>query len=470
MPELTERHQLTPARPLNGPIVAAVAATIGVIYGYDTGGIAGALVYIKAQYHLGTLWLSVVTSIVVVGSLIGAVIGPWMANTFGRKVTMLVIAGGFTAFAALAAVPWGIVWLTGVRLFLGVTVGLSTVVAPIFISEFAQENQRGRLATSYQFFTSAGVVVSLVLDWALAASRAWQVMLGISAIPAAAVLLLIARFPDSPRWYAMKGRYDDALRTLRRIDPRLAEQRITEIRADLAIGEHGRFREIFTRRYARATLFVIGFGFFVQITGNNTILVYSPEIFQKAGISSGANSILSAAIVQVFAIVGVVLSIAFVDRWGRRPPLLIGTAGAVAGQLLMMVAFWNPDPSRGAGYLAVAAIALFYVSFFFGIGSVIWVYTGEAFPARLRSVGAAALLITDFTANLIATFAFPALLSGLGGTATFGIFMILCVAAWIFMFKMAPETRGRSLEEIRGYWDNGGRWPRRLPAASQRTN
>ncbi|WP_082469228.1 sugar porter family MFS transporter [Sciscionella sediminilitoris] len=456
MPEMLAGNSRTTTR--LGTRVALIAAVIGVIYGYDSGSIGGALVVLKQQYQLSTLWVSVITSIVVVGSLFGAIIGPRMANSLGRKHTMVVITIGFALFAALSAVPWGIVWLTVVRLFLGVTIGLSTVVAPIFISEFAQEHQRGKLGTSYQFFTSAGVVISLLVDWGLADSGSWELMLGLSAIPAVAVLAAIIRFPDSPRWYAMRGRFEDALDTLRRIDPDVAEQRLADIRADVAGGETGRFREIFTRQYARATLFVIGFGFFVQITGTNTILYYSPLIFQQAGISSASNSILVSAIVQVFSIVGVVLSMLVVDRWGRRRPLLLGGAGMIIGHAVMMIVFAS-GPSGAMGYVAVGAIGLFYVGFYFGIGSLIWVYCGEAFPAKLRSVGAAALLITDFIANLIATFAFPGMLDALGGAWAFGVFMVLSVAAWIFMHRMAPETKHRTLEEIRDYWNNNGQWP-----------
>ncbi|XVQ11531.1 sugar porter family MFS transporter [Spirillospora sp. CA-255316] len=441
-----------------GSRVAVVAGVVGVIYGFDTGSIGGALVFLKEDYHLSTLWVSVVTSIVVAGSLLGAVLGSWMANSFGRRMTMVVVAAGFAVFAALSAIPWGVWWLTGVRLLLGITIGLSTVVAPVFISEFAPDHQRGRLATSYQFFTSAGVVVSLLVGYALADTGSWELMLGISAVPAAAVLVLIARFPDSPRWYAMQGRHDEALAALRLIDPAIADQRITDIKADLQVGEQGRFREIFTRKYTRATAFVIGFGFFVQITGTNTILYYSPLIFKQAGIAGNADSIFVSAIVQIFAIVGVVLSMAVVDFWGRRPLLLIGAAGMVVGHLSMVAVFWQPHVSSATGYLAVAGIGLYYVSFYLGIGSLIWVYVGEAFPARLRSVGAAALLISDFIANLIATFAFPGMLSTLGGSPTFGVFALLSAAAWWFMHRMAPETKDRSLEEIRGYWNNGGRW------------
>ncbi|WP_255954024.1 sugar porter family MFS transporter [Streptomyces odontomachi] len=442
-----------------GTMVAVVAAAIGAIYGYDSGSIGGALIFLKSDYHLSTLWVSVITSIVVFGSLVGAAFGPRMANSLGRHRTMLLVAVGFAAFAALSAAPWGVWWLTAVRLMLGVTIGLSTVVAPVFISEFAADHNRGKLGTAYQFFTSAGVVISLLVAWALSDSESWEAILGISAVPALVVAVALLRFPDSPRWYAMRGRHAEALATLRRIDSRADVQaQLNAIRADLEEGEQGRFREIFTRRYARATFFVIAFGFFVQITGTNTILYYSPMIFEKAGFGKASDSILMSALVQLIAVLGVAVSMVMVDRWGRRPPLLIGTVGVIVGHAVMTGVFLSGHLGGATGYLAVAGIGLFYVGFYLGIGSLIWVYTGEAFPARLRSVGAAALLLSDFVANLIATFAFPVVLESVGGAAGFGAFAVLSVVALVFLWKMAPETKGRSLEDIRGYWDNGGRW------------
>ncbi|MGW8378892.1 sugar porter family MFS transporter [Streptomyces sp. ODS28] len=445
-------------RPL-GAKVTLVAAVIGLIYGYDSGSISGALLFLEDDYHLSTLWISVITSIVVFGSILGAVIGPRMANELGRKATMVILSAGFALFAALSAVPWGVWWLTVVRLLLGVTIGLSTVVVPVFISEFATDGNRGKLGAAYQFFVSAGVVLSMLTAWLLAPTRSWEAILGLSALPALLVCVAMLRFPDSPRWYAMKGCYDEALATLRRIDPRTdGTARLDAIRADVTGGEQGRFREIFTRRYARATFFVIAFGFFVQITGNNTVLFYSPTIFKTAGISGEADSILVSAFVQLTAVFGVVVSMLVVDRWGRRRPLLIGTTGMIVGHLVMALVFAQPEQTTLTGYLAVAGMSVFYIGFYFGIGSLIWVYTGEAFPARLRSVGAAALLLSDFTANLIATFAFPGILRTLGGSFSFGVFTLLSLIALLFLHRMAPETRGRSLEEIRSYWDNGGRW------------
>lgn len=440
-------------------MVSVVAAAIGLIYGYDSGSIGGALIYLKKDYHLSTLLVSAITTIVVVGSLVGAIFGPKITNGIGRKRTMVFVVGGFTVFAALSGIPIGPLYLIAIRFFLGVAIGLSTVAAPIFISELAPAKIRGALSTSYQLATSLGVFGSLLVDYLLASSGSWEWMLGVSAIPAAILFFILLTFPDTPRWYMMKGREKEAENVLKKLEPPESyDKQLKQIKEDLSNDEKGYFREVFQKKFARATMFVIVFGFIVQITGINTILYYSPMIFQSMGIS-GSSAILVSSLVQIFSIVGIIASLLMVDRWGRRPLLLWGTVGMVVGDFIMIiVSFQEGDLSTTFGYIAFSGIALFNMAFYFGIGSLIWVYIGEAFPARLRSVGASLLLIADFVANIIATFTFPIVLDLFGGAVAFGGFMVLAILAWLFLFGFAPETKGRSLEEIRNYWYRGGKW------------
>lgn len=446
--------------PRFGIVVAFAAALVGLNYGFDSGSIGGALIFLREDFQMSTLTVALVTTIVVIGSLAGAMIGPMLTNGLGRKKVMIIVGIGFTIFSALSAIEVNPAYLITVRFFLGMTIGLSTIAAPVFISEFAPVKIRGALGMSYQLATSIGVILSLIVGYLFASIGGWQWILGISAIPSAIIVVVLWNFPDTPRWYMMKGRKEEALAALKKIEhPDNVEEEFKKIEADMAGNEKGYFREAFQRKYARPTLFVIVFGFIVQITGINTILYYSPIIFQSVGIESDGTSILLSALVNVFSVIGIILSILTVDRWGRRPILLLGTGGMILGNLSMIAVSMQNTLTPLLGYLAIAGIALFNMSFFFGIGSLIWVYLGEMFPARLRSVGAALLLMSDFIANIIATFAFPFVLDIWGGAIAFGIFLLLAIASWIFLYFMAPETKGRSLEDIRTYWANGGKWP-----------
>jgi MFS family permease len=211
--------------------------------------------------------------------------------------------------------------------------------------------------------------------------------------------------------------------------------------------------------YRRATLFVLGLGFLIQITGINAVVFYSPLIFKEMGFTGNSALLLLPAIVQVGSLVATVVSLSIVDRIGRRPTLLTGIAAMIASTVLLAVVFAAGGLTGTGGWLGFVGIFVFTAGFNFGFGSLVWVYASESFPARLRTTGASAMLTADLVANLIIGLYFLSALESLGGTATFAMFAALAVISFAFVWWLAPETRGRPLEAIRAYWENGGRWP-----------
>jgi MFS family permease len=211
--------------------------------------------------------------------------------------------------------------------------------------------------------------------------------------------------------------------------------------------------------YARATLFVIGLGFLIQITGINAVVFYSPLIFKQMGFSGNAALLLLPALVQVGSLVATVVSLSVVDRLGRRPTLLSGIAAMIVSSLLLVAVFAAGSLTSTTGWLGFAGIFVFTAGFNFGFGSLVWVYASESFPARLRTMGASSMLTADLIANLIIALYFLSAMESLGGTATFAMFAALAVCSFAFVWLLAPETKGRPLEAIRAYWENGGRWP-----------
>src|SRR3954471_22940659 len=199
--------------------IAVAAATIGVIYGYDLGNISGALLFITKEFDLSTKQTEWVATIVVAGSIVGALAASRLANAIGRKPTMVVIAITYAIFAVLSGLAQTLAWLYIARFFLGVTIGLSVVTAPIFVAESSPAAVRGGLIVMYQVSTVTGIVVAYFVDYALAGASAWRVMLALSAVPSLAVLALLLRLPDTARWYVMKGRMQEARDTLRITDP-----------------------------------------------------------------------------------------------------------------------------------------------------------------------------------------------------------------------------------------------------------
>lgn len=440
--------------------VAVTAAVVGVVYGYDIGNISGALVFLTREWRLSPAAQGSVTTVLVAGNIVGSAVAGRLAAAVGRKVTMVVLAAGYAVFAAASSMASGIVMLGAARFLLGVAIGLSLVVAPIFVAESAPTRHRGALTAAYQVATVAGILLAYLVDFALSGSGNWRIMLGASAVPALLVLALLIRLPDTARWYVTRGRLAEARAALRRADPDVdVDAEIARIRADIGAEGGGSLAAMFRAPYARATAFVLVLGFLVQITGINAITYYSPMIFHRMGYRGDATVIGLPAIVQAAALLATIAAVLVVDRLGRRPVLLGGIAVMTAACVAMTGVFSFGSLTGRGSVAGFGAIVAFTVGFNFGFGALVWVYASESFPTPLRSRGAALMLTTDLAANLIIAQMFPPAIDRIGGAATFAIFALLSALAWAFVFRYAPETRGRPLDDIREYWRNGARWP-----------
>jgi MFS transporter, SP family, galactose:H+ symporter len=440
-------------------LIAGTAAIVGLIYGYDLGSIASAILFLGPDFQLSDFMISVVTSAVVLGQLFGAFSAGRISNTIGRKRTMVGVALGYAAFAGLQGLAPDEWFLTVARFLLGFIIGVSIVTAPAYIAESSPIRVRGSMIVTFQVATVAGIAVSYFAGAALAGTESWRLILSLSAIPALIVLLMIARLPDTPRWHLMNDRRGEAVDLIRRVEPDVdPEEEANRIEEDLAYEEKGSFAELFQGHFRKAGFFVVGLGFLIQITGINAIVYYSPTIIQQVGVTDPFIAIAVNGLIQLAGVVAVVVAFLVVDRWGRRPTLLTGISTMSAANALLIVAFaLGPSP-----VLAFIGILLFIVGFNFGYGSLVWVYASESFPVRLRTQGGSAMLTSDLFANFIVGVVFLNALGALGGPVTFGIFLALAVVSFVFVYSLAPETKGRQLEAIRSYWYNGGRWPEEL--------
>jgi MFS family permease len=274
------------------------------------------------------------------------------------------------------------------------------------------------------------------------------------------VLLVLLRLPDTPRWYLMRGRREDAVQTLQRADPTAdAERSAREIETDLRAARGGSIREMLHLPFARPAIFVLVLGFLVQITGINAITYYSPFIFQDIGWH-GNTPLLIQGLIEVFSVLATVAAVLVVDRIGRRATLLTGIGVMVASNALMVILYATGSSFGGArSFLGFVGILFFTAGFNFGFGALVWVYASESFPSRLRTTGASMMLTADLLANLLISRFFLTVFKDMGGEGTFALFLGLALISFLFVFAMAPETKGRPLEAIRVYWENGGRWP-----------
>lgn len=447
--------------PRLGLLVAIAAASVGVIYGYDLSNIAGALLFITDEFGLTTRQQELVTTAIVIGQIAGAIGGGMLANAIGRKKSMVLVAVAYAAFALLSALSVSVSMLLVSRFLLGLTIGVSVVVVPVFVAESAPAKVRGSLLVAYQVATVVGIIIGYLAAYFLAGSGNWRWMLGLAAIPAVLVTFLLVWMPDTARWYMLKGRVEEARQTLRRVEPSAdVEAELAEISRALKEETGGALREMLRRPYLRATAFVVVLGFFIQITGINAIVYYSPRLFEAMGFEGNFALLILPALIQVAALAAVFVSLMLVDRVGRRPILLGGIAMMIAANATLIGVFVVGTEFGGAlttiGFLGVL---LFTIGFTFGFGALVWVYAGESFPTRLRSMGSGAMLTSDLVANAIIAAFFLTMLSSLGGGGTFAVFGAFALAAFVFVYRFAPETKGRQLEEIRHFWENGGRWP-----------
>ena len=454
--------------PRSALVVALSAATLGIIYGYDGSNVAGAQLYFEDYFGLQgdeTAVETIVTA-TVYGELIGALAGGFIINRIGRKPSIVGVAIGYVIFCLLCAFSVTPVMLGICRFFLGLTIGVSLIAVPIFVAESVPARIRGATLVAYQVAAVVGIILGYLGALALSGlgeAINWRIMLGLAAVPAVLLIPALLRLPETARWLVLKGRIDEARVSLERTDPDAdIDAELHEIQGAISSEKGGRIKEMLRKPYLRATVFVVGLGFFIQITGINATVAYGPKIFQAMGIDTNTESILMSTLVQGIALVAVLASMTVVDRWGRRPILLTGISIMIVSQLAMVLTFATQQGSTfstGQIILGFIGLAGINIGFVFGFGALVWVYSSESFPARLRGYGSSAMLGSDLLANIIIAQFFLTILSTIGGAWSFGIFAILAVLAWLFVWRLAPETKGRELEEIQSFWENGGRWP-----------
>ncbi|OSC43037.1 sugar porter family MFS transporter [Mycobacterium decipiens] len=444
-----------------GLLVGLTAASVGVIYGYDLSIIAGALLFITEDFGLATRQQELLTSMVVIGQIAGALAGGVLANAIGRKKSTVLILVGYATFALLGAISVSMPMLLTARVLLGVCIGVSVVVVPVYVAELAPAPVRGSLVTAYQLATVSGIILGYSVGYLLAGTHSWRWMLGLAAVPATLLVPLLIRMPDTARWYLLKGRVADARQALLRGNPEArVEQELAEMTSALREGR-GRVSEMLRRPYLRATAFVIALGVLVQITGINAIIYYGPRLFQAMGFTGYFALLGLPAMVQVAALAAVCTSLVLVDRMGRRPILLSGITMMIAADTVLIAVFARDSGQDGGPALmfGFVGVLLFIVGFNYGFGSLAWVYAGEAFPTRLRSLGSSTMLTCNLTANAIVAGFSLTMLRLLGGAGVFAVFGFFALVAFGVVHRFAPETKGRQLEEIRHFWENGGRWP-----------
>lgn len=437
-------------------LIAAVAAVGGLLFGFDTGIIAGAMLYIVPDFHLGPAEQGLVVSAVTFGALFGALVGGTSSDTIGRRWTNIIAGLSFIVGSILSAVAPNVDALIASRVIIGLAIGLSSVAAPMYIAELSPPRNRGKLVSLFQLAITVGILLSYIVDRALAPEHAWRWMLGLAVIPGALLVLGMLAMPESPRWLLKSGDEKAARRALslvRSVDEIEAE--VAEIHEDLAHNQPAAWTELLMPALRPALLVGIGLAVFQQVTGINTIIYYAPEIFQKAGLDSATTALAATIGIGVINVLSTLIAISLVDRLGRKPLLLAGLVGMILSLLAVGAAQRfgstlgvNPD---SLAPLTVVFIGLYIVCFAFSLGPVVWLMISEIFPNRARARGAAVSTAANWTANFLVSLSFPVLQAWMGPSLWF-LYAAMGVAGIIFIVAYVPETKGKSLEEISRQW------------------
>jgi SP family arabinose:H+ symporter-like MFS transporter len=439
--------------PLYVLFLAVVAAISGFLFGFDTAVINGVLLFLRRQFSLSNLETEVAASALLLGCLLGAAGASLIGDRIGRRKSLLLAAILFAASTVGAALANSVFVFSIGRLLGGLAIGLASVLTPVYIAEVAPARSRGRLVSMNQLAIVVGILAAYVVSWALAGvgDSSWRWMLGVAAIPSLAFFFGLLFIPESPRWLVGNGQREKGREILARIyGPEEADVQVRLVE-EAASTEQGTWSEVFAPAMRRPLLVAIGLAVLCQVTGINTVLYYGSILISEhfSGESAGA-ALMANVIIGCTNLVCTLIALRCLDRWGRRTMLLTGSAGMTVSLALFVIV--NRIP--GIPPLVILACVIGYTGFFaFAMGPLPWVVISEIFPNKIRGRAASMATSTLWTSTLIVTFTFLSLVHGLGVSGTFGIYAILCVVSFVFIWKLVPETRGKTLEQIQREWE-----------------
>ncbi|WP_349897630.1 sugar porter family MFS transporter [Parafrigoribacterium soli] len=432
--------------------ISIIAAIGGLLFGFDTGVISGALLYLKKDLHANDVAQEWIVSVLLLGAIVGAIASGYLADRMSRKWTK-VMSGCIYVIGALGcAFAVSIPMLIFFRFLLGLSVGTASFVAPLYISEVSPPRVRGGLVSFNQLAITSGILLAYLVNFAFSSvPDGWRWMLGVGAIPGAALAVGMLMVPHTPRWLLEHGREDEArtvLQKLRGSDPDAdIEQEIEEVRDAQRKESSTTVRDLLKPNIRPLIWVGAGLAIFQQFVGINTVIYYAPTILSKTGLTNSA-SITQTVFVGVTNVVFTIIAVLLLDRIGRRRLLLIGTVGLTVAIIFLGVFFASPWLQQNASYLALVALIVYIASFAVGLGPVFWLMIAEIYPMGIRSKAMSLATVLNWAANFLVAGTFLTLISLVTRQGAFFIFGFLGILAIAFFAWKVPETRDKSLEQL----------------------
>ncbi|NQT90442.1 MAG: sugar porter family MFS transporter, partial [Candidatus Omnitrophica bacterium] len=429
-------------------VTAAVAALAGLLFGYDTGVISGAILYIKDQFALSPAAEEGVVSAVLLGAVLGAAFSGALADYYGRRRILIAMAVLFSIGAIGSSAAAGVGMLILCRILIGIAIGVSSYVAPLYISEISPPDKRGALVSLNQLMITCGIVVSYLVDYMLAGSHRWRWMFALGAVPALILIAGMLALYDSPRWLISKNRIKEARQVLKHIMKQgQVDSEVKRIDESLAI-KKTTWKDLLQPWVRPALIVGMGLAFFQQVTGINTIIYYAPTIFQYAGFTSNKAAIFATLGVGVVNVAMTIVAIWLVDRVGRKPLLFVGMTGMTISLAVLGLAFKMSVMSETLKIVAMLSVIVYIASFAIGLGPIFWLMISEIYPLKIRGRAMSIATVTNWGFNMIIAATFLTLINKLGKANTFWLFALLSVGGIAFCYFFVPETKGHSLEKI----------------------
>jgi MFS transporter, SP family, arabinose:H+ symporter len=422
------------------------AALGGFLFGFDTAVISGVEQTLQKLWNLNVFEHGITVSIALIGTVLGSLIGGIPAEKYGRRTTLFIIAVCYllasigTAYAA----DWSIFLIF--RFLGGIGVGVSSVVAPMYISEIAPAEKRGRLVAMFQFNIVFGILMAYLSNYLLGdmGENSWRWMLGVQIVPSVLFIISTLFIPESPRWLILKkGDISIARQTLATIDASSAESIIEAIQNQSSKTNNSNFFTVFQAIYRKPVMLAVLFALFNQVSGINAIIYYAPRIFEMAGLGKDS-ALLSSAGIGLINLFSTLFGLTLIDKFGRKMLMYVGSFGLILSLALVANAFFSGNMGMN-----VPVYLFLYIAFFgFSQGAVIWVFISEIFPNEVRAYGQALGSFTHWIMAAIIAFTFPYIAETFGGGITFMFFALMMVLQLLFVWKIMPETKGTSLEGV----------------------
>jgi MFS transporter, SP family, galactose:H+ symporter len=430
-------------------LVCAIAALAGLLFGFDTGIISGALLFIERGFPLTTVMKELIVSSVLLGAMAGSLFSGHLTDQFGRRRVILIISGMFILGTLIASLAPTVSMILLGRLCIGIAIGIGSYTAPLYIAEVAPMELRGGLVSLNQLAITIGIMCSYFINYLFTnVNGSWRLMFAFGLAPALLLGVGMLFLPESPRWLVKQQQPEKARAILQRL------RRTKNVEFELSAIEQSlnqrqaKLSEIFAP-WVRPVLFLgIMLGFWQQVTGINTIIYYAPAIFQLAGFQDTSSTILATVGIGIVNVLATIFAVCFLDKLGRRLLLLSGLVGMCLSLLSLSLAFqWDPH-TYYLRWIAVGSTFVYVISFAFSLGAMLWLLVSEIFPLEVRGAAMGVAVFSCWFWNFVVSSTFLSLLTALGPSQTFVLYAVMCIAGYIYCYYKVPETKGVSLEKI----------------------